>query len=173
MMMTSLVTVTGPTGEQMTVRAMLDSGTETSILSKKVMDTLNLRPVDWVNVSGIESPNQTPSRPKVNIIVSALQGDWSKVINPVVLPKVTINLPRHDLASLQEMPHLQNIPMADPHFYQTRKVDLILEADVFDEVLLPKKIAGPPGTPSAWSTSLGWGGIQFLTLCLSLLQQST
>ena len=144
MMMTSLVTVTGPTGEQMTVRAMLDSGAETSILSKKVMDTLNLRP-------------QTPSRPKVNITVSALQGDWSKVINPVVLPKVTINLPRHDLASLQEMPHLQNLPMADPYFYQTRKVDLILEADVFDEVLLPKKIAGPPGTPSAWSTSLGWG----------------
>ena len=35
MMMTSLVVVTGPTGEQLTVRAMLDSGAETSILSKK------------------------------------------------------------------------------------------------------------------------------------------
>ena len=173
MMMTSLVLVTGPTGEQMTVRAMLDSGAETSILSKKIMDNLKLKPVDWVNVSGIESALQTPSRPKVNITVSSLQGDWSKAINPVVLPKVTINLPRHDLASLKELPHLQNLTMADPHFYQTRKVDLILDTDVFDEVLLPKKIAGPPGTPSAWSTSLGWGVMGRYTINQSMSVHTT
>ena len=60
MMMTSLVVITGPTGEQLTVRAMLDSGAESSIISKKVMNTLNLKPVDWVNLSGIESPQPDP-----------------------------------------------------------------------------------------------------------------
>ena len=157
MLMTSLVVVTSPTGEQATVRAMLDSGAETSIMSKKVMDILNLKPVDWVNVSGIESPSQTLCRPKVNVTVSSLQGDWSKAVNLVVLPKVTINLPRHDLAALQKLPHLQDLTLAVPQFYQTKRVDMILDSDVFDEVLLPNKVAGPPGTPSAWNTNLGWG----------------
>ena len=86
----------------------------------------------------------------------------------MVLPKVTINLPRHDLASLKEMPHLQNLPMADPLFYQSRRVDLILDTDVFDEVLLPRKITGPPGTPSAWDTTLGWGVMGRYTLSHSI-----
>ena len=147
---------------------MLDSGAETSILSKKVMDTLNLKPVDWVSLSGIESPRQTPTRPKVKVTVSALKGDWEKTVSTVVMPKVTISLPRHNLAALKEMPHLKDLPLADPLFYEPRRVDLILDADVFDEVLLPKKIAGPTGTPSAWSTSLGWGVMGRYTLSNSI-----
>ena len=55
------------------------------------------------------------------------------------------------------MPHLQNLSLADRFFHEPRKVDLILDTDIFDEILLPEKITGPPGTPSAWKTELGWG----------------
>ena len=123
-----------------------------------------MKPVDWVNLSGIESPRQTPTRPKVRVTVCALTGDWKKTVSTVVMSKVTISLPRHNLAALKEMPHLKDLPLADPLFYESRRVDLILDADVFDEVLLPKKIAGPTGTPSAWSTSLGWGVMGRYTL---------
>ena len=164
MMMTSMVVVSGPTGERLTVRAMLDSGAEASVLSKKVMNQLNLKPIDWVTVSGIESFAQTPARPKVVFTVSSIKGDWSKSITSVVLPKVTINLPRHNLNMLKELPHLKDIFLADPKFYQSRKVDLILDADIFDEVLLPRKLTGPPGSPSAWNTILGWGVMGRYTL---------
>ena len=153
MLMTSMVVVTGPSGQQLTVRG----GAESSVISKKIMDTLNLQPIDWVNLSAIESSRHTPVRPKVKIIVSAVRGDWSKTVTPVVLPKVTINLPRHNLKALQELPHLKNLPLADPMFYQPRKVDLILDTDIFDGVLLPRKLTGPAGSPSAWDTTLGWG----------------
>ena len=83
MMMTSLVVVTGPSGDRMTVGAMLDSGAESSVMSKKVMDSLKLRPVEWVNLSGTESPKQTPARPKVKIAVSAVNGDWVKNVTTV------------------------------------------------------------------------------------------
>ena len=157
MLMTSMVVVTGPLGQQLTVRAMLDSGAESSIISKRVMNTLKLQPTDWVNLSGIESANHTPVRPKVKLTISSTKGNWSKTITPVVLPKVTINLPRHELKVVKEMPHLQNLSLADPSFYQPRRVDMILDSDIFDEVLLPKKVTGPPGSPSAWDTVLGWG----------------
>ena len=157
MLMTSMVVITGPQGQKSTVRAMLDSGAESSIISKKVMSELRLQPIDWVNLSGVESASHTPVRPKVRITISSTKGDWSKTITPVVLSKVTINLPRHDLKELQGMPHLQNLSLANPRFYQPRRVDMILDSDIFDEVLLPKKVTGPPGSPSAWDTILGWG----------------
>ena len=159
MMMTSLVLLTGPTGEQMTVRAMLDSGAETSILSSIVMRQLKIKPGDdWSTLSGIESPKNSIAKPLVQVTLSSLfNTEWSKVVSVVVVPKATIDLTRHDLPSLKELPHLQNLPLADPHFPEPRRVDLILDTDVMDEVLLPKKITGPPGSPSAWRTELGWG----------------
>ena len=97
MMMTSLVVLTGPTGEQMEVRAMLDSGAESSILSNKVMRTLKLKPLDeWRNISGIESPKQATARPTAQVTVSSpFNKEWTKTVTVVALPRVTIDLPRH------------------------------------------------------------------------------
>ena len=70
---------------------------------------------------------------------------------------MTVDLPLHDLTAVKKLPHLQGLALADPYFHQPRRVDLILDSDIFDEVLMPKKIEGPPATPSAWKTRLGWG----------------
>ena len=55
------------------------------------------------------------------------------------------------------MPHLKGLGLADPGFSVPRRVDMILDVGFFDEVLLSEKKQGPPGTPSAWKTELGWG----------------
>ena len=44
-------------------------------------------------------------------------------------------MPQHHLASME---HLKGLTLADPYFNQTRKVDLILDADIVDQVLMPE-----------------------------------
>ena len=75
-----------------------------------------------------------------------------------MLPKVTSDLPRHHLQSIRDLPHLKSLsPLADPLFHVPKRVDLLLDVDFIDNIMMPEKISGPTGTPSAWKITLGWG----------------
>ena len=157
LLMTSQVVLTGPTGKQMVVRALLDSGAEVSIISNKIMNSLQLtRQDEWMTLQGIESPDNSTARPTAMVNVSAVNSEWSQPVKVTVLPKVSTELPKEHLQSIKDMPHLKDLDLADPHFHEPRRVDIILDVDFTDRVILPQKIVGPPGTPSAWKTELGW-----------------
>ena len=157
--MTSLVNLTSSSGHQIEARAMLDSGAAISVLSRKMMNRLQLKPGDEkMTVSGVESAKNSPARPTTNITVTSLSNPgWSTTVKVVILPKAARNLPEHPLPPLEKMPHLKHLTLADPQFQTPRSVDLILGVDVMAQVMLPEKISGPKGTPSAWNTELGWG----------------
>ena len=159
LLMTSQVVLTGPTGKQMVVRALLDSGAEVSIISSKIMTTLHLKKQDeWMTLQGIESPESSTARPTAMVTVSSVHNrEWSQSVKVTVLPKVSTELPKEHLQFIKDMPHLKDLSLADPYFHEPRRVDIILDVDVTDSVTLPEKIVGPPGTPSAWRTELGWG----------------
>ena len=159
-MMTSKVRLTGPAGHTADVTALLDSGAGVSVLSKKVMKTLQLRPLDeWLTLTGIENPEHPTARPTAWVTVSSLSTEkWSRSIKVTVLPRVTSDFPKHHLQSVRDLPHLKDLsPLADPLFHVPKRVDLLLDVDFFDDIMLPEKITGPTGTPSAWKTTLGWG----------------
>ncbi len=54
------------------------------------------------------------------------------------------------------MEPLTDIPLADPAFGQPGRIDIILGADVFVDVLLHGQWTGPPGSPVALETGFGW-----------------
>ena len=159
LLMTSQVLLTNVKGEKVVARAMLDSGAAISVLSSRMMAQLQLpKTNEWMAVTGVESQKDSPPRPTAYVTISSFSNPgWSSSVKVVILPKVAANLPAHDLSAVKEMPHLQGLALADPLFHQPRRIDLILDSDIVDEVMLPKKIVGPPSTPSAWQTRLGWG----------------
>ena len=130
------------------------------MLSKRVMKNLQLKPLDeWMTLNRIESPKQSTARPTALVTISTpYREDWSQTVKVTVLPKVIAELPRHHLQSIRDMPYLKDLsPLADPLFHEPKRVDLILDVDFMDSIMLPEKVSGPPGTPSAWRTELGWG----------------
>ena len=169
LLMTSLVNLTTSSGKQIEARAMLDSGAGISVLSKRMMQQLQLKHgEEWVTVSGVESSQNTPVRPTTNITISSIHNPgWSTTVKVVILPKATKDLPEHHLPSIEKMPHLKDLLLADPLFQVPRRVDLILDVDIMEQVLLPEKVTGPEGTPSAWKTKLGWGVMGKCALDLS------
>ena len=159
LLMTSKVKLTGPTGVSTVVTALLDSGAGMSVVSKRVMKALELQPSkEWVTLAGIEGPSLSTPRPTAWFTVSStLAEDWHRTIQAAVLPKVTADLPNRHLQEVKDLPHLKDLtPLADPHFHIPKRVDLLLDVDVLDDVMLPERITGPKGTPSAWRTTLGW-----------------
>ena len=159
LLMTSRVRVTGPTGLSTVVTALLDSGAGMSVVSKRVMKALDLhQSKEWVTLAGIEGPNLSTPRPTAWFTVSSLMTeDWHRTIQAAVLPKVTADLPNHHLQEVKDLPHLKDLtPLADPQFHIPKRVDLLLDVEFLDDVMLPEKITGPKGTPSAWRTTLGW-----------------
>ena len=160
LLMTSKVKLTGPSGQTTVVTALLDSGAGISIVSKRVMKTLQLLPSnEWVTLAGIEGPDLSIPRPTAWLTVSSLTSEnWDRAIKVAVLPRVTADMPRHHLQVVKDLPHLRDLtPLADPLFHVPKRVDLLLDVDFLDDILLPEKVTGPQGTPSAWRTTLGWG----------------
>ena len=109
-------------------------------------------------MSGIESSNSTPARHTAVVkVTSKVNPLWSTHVKVVILPRTTRNLPENSLPPKQDMPHLNGLMLADPNFNEPRKVDMILDVGVFSQILLPGKMQGIQGHPSAWETQLGWG----------------
>eukprot|EP00731_Ephydatia_muelleri_P001304 Em0001g1304a len=52
--------------------------------------------------------------------------------------------------------HLTNLVLADPNFGQPGKIDLLLGADLFADVLRQGRRSGPAGSPVAFETEFGW-----------------
>ena len=52
--------------------------------------------------------------------------------------------------------HLSDLPLADPGFTQPGRIDVLLGADIYVDVLRHSRRDGPPNSPTAFETDLGW-----------------
>lgn len=75
----------------------------------------------------------------------------SKVL---ILPTLTTTFPIKKITTTWS--HIAGLPLADPGFARCAPVDMILGADIYGTILRGGIIQGPPGTPAAQLTALGW-----------------
>ncbi|GFV19620.1 integrase catalytic domain-containing protein [Trichonephila clavipes] len=76
-------------------------------------------------------------------------------VNALVVKELTCNLPNF-IVSKFDWPHINGLQLADPSFYISRPVDMILGADIFFDLILYGKISGTKNQPSALNSKLGW-----------------
>ena len=116
--MTSQVMLTGPTGKKMIVRALLDSGSNTSLVSAKTVSTLHLRKTSaCIAFSGVQDTMPEPSHALVTLCMSPLQEpDKQYRLEAAVVPKVTCDLPLQGATGIEELPHIRGLKLADPTF---------------------------------------------------------
>lgn len=72
-----------------------------------------------------------------------------------VLRKLTSFLPERNIV-VQLWPNLPVMKLADPMFNIPNKIDLLLGAEVYCQIITEGFIRGPPGTLIAQNTKLGW-----------------
>ena len=159
LLMTCQVRIKAPNSTSVKVRALLDSGSTSSFISECVVQSLNLnRRSQCLTVSGIGgTPHKSPLSSVSTFEISSLYIPSAKyAISAIVVPRVTCDLPLQPVYNHSNWDQLSNITLADPDFATPGKIDLLLGADIYSDVLLNGRWCGPRSTPTTFETKFRW-----------------
>ncbi|XP_046976508.1 uncharacterized protein LOC124542625 [Vanessa cardui] len=156
---TAIVEVVSRTGNtSLAYRCLLDQGSQASLITESAVQALGLKKIpNKVFISGIGGRNDSlASASVVEIKLKSIHNpQFTLVVNAHVLTKLTSFLPAKK-ANVQLWPALAQLKLADPKFDVPNKIDLLLGAEVYSQILVEGLIKGPPGCPVAQNTHLGW-----------------
>ncbi|XP_076652421.1 uncharacterized protein LOC143358832 [Halictus rubicundus] len=153
---TARVKLEAPDGRTLLVRALLDSGSESSFLSEWAAQSLRLRrQAVRVLLTGYQGTNVGTARSEVRVrLCSPCDSEFQVDLEALVTKSLTAPTPSKRVVQ-QEWPHIRGLPLADPDFANPARVDVLLGADVCG-LLFRERRVGPAGTPVAVRTPFGW-----------------
>lgn len=143
-------------GKRIRVRALIDPCSEVSLMEESVAQILNLRRVpEKIPVIGV-GKTQTYTKGRVSLrIFSRLDQTISYRITAYVLPRLS-SYQAAKSSCPPALAHLEGLELADPNFLSSKHINLILGVDVYAQIIRVGLKQGPPNTPIAQATSLGW-----------------
>ncbi|CAG9136294.1 unnamed protein product [Plutella xylostella] len=149
------VKVMSSNGTYIQMRALLDQGSQVSLITENAAQRLGL-PRKHMNatVSGVGTVSNH-SRGVVQLFCSSLYDDYTISTEALVMTKVLNNLPN---STFERRPwsHVQNLQLADPEYNISRPVDILLDASVYSEIVMDCILRGSLQAPIAQQTKIGW-----------------
>ena len=159
LMMTAQVTLSGPGGQQLPARALIDPGAGISLVSSRVAQLLHL-PLTKTTLqfSGVQGTPCKASKHIAQLSVFPMQVNQPKVsVKAAVVATVTNDLPTQELSPVADLPHLAGLDLADPAFHTPGRIDILLGADVYPQLMLKQPmVTGYVTDPAALETIFGW-----------------
>lgn len=136
-------------------RVLLDSGSQVNFVNEKFAKALRLqkrrKSVDIVGIGVAETKisfqTQTTIRSRYN--------NSEVTLEFLIAPSITGYQPDSAL-SVKDWNVPRNLELADEYFYQASRIDLLLGAEAFFDLLQVGQIKLGPELPSLQKTSLGW-----------------
>ncbi|XP_058446157.1 uncharacterized protein LOC131427192 [Malaya genurostris] len=154
---TAVVRVKGKNDQLYEVRAMIDCGSQASLITESCVIHIGLKRNNAnLIVTGIMNCGSETTKGVVNLEISS-RFDNQPVVNTkaFVLTKLTRNLPQQKIDT-SRLKCLESLQLADPGFSKPSKIDLILGVDVFLSILGDKKVKDEHGLPVALNSAFGW-----------------
>ncbi|KAJ8946634.1 hypothetical protein NQ317_003844 [Molorchus minor] len=163
---TAIIYVRDEKNNQIRCRALLDSGSQSNFMTRELFELLNVTSnIINLSVAGIGQA-VTKIIHQAETIIGSLHNAYSKKLSFLILEKITERVPTSSI----KMPNFGipgNITLADPNFNIAGKIDILLGAEVFWELLCVGQINNGLGKPILQKTKLGWlvsGPISYNTL---------
>ncbi|KMQ86855.1 hypothetical protein RF55_14051 [Lasius niger] len=160
---TARVTVADRYGNPHTIRALIDQGSEVSLISEALVQQLRLpRTHSAVSIIGIGGARSGATRGKVKLALTskATGAEFSAVA--FILPRLS-SYQGTTMTSSTAWPHIKRLTLAEPHYLKDDPVDVLLGAEVYSIILEDGLRKGGPHAPIAQRTILGWilsGGVE-------------
>lgn len=154
---TALVIIKSPSGEEITARALLDSGSQVSFVTEQLSQRLGLKKhATKFSITGIGHTDAGIVTSCVNFtLISCINSSFSINVSAFTMKDITGFQPHTSFTSSTSWKYIKNIALADPYFNVSGKIDILLGADVFTDLLLDGRIH-EKNLPSAMNTQLGW-----------------
>ncbi|XP_059222185.1 uncharacterized protein LOC131996637 [Stomoxys calcitrans] len=153
---TALVTVCHG-GLEFAARALVDSGSEGTLISERLFNVMGL-PFRRTSaqISGLNNSISASVRKECTFTLrSTLNGEFELSASALVVPHLAGGLPSRTLdpGLLSSLP---DIPLADPYFFRSSKVDLLLGGDLLPSIMLSGIRSPVCGSLMAQETVFGW-----------------
>ena len=159
LMMTAQVLLVGPGGHELKARALIDPGAGISLVSRRVTQLLEL-PLDHSNMqfAGVQGTPCKASKYLANLTLSPLQNKQQQIkCRAAVVQTVTNDLPSQKISPVDELPHLMGLGLADPTFNTPGRIDILLGADLYPQIMVQRTmVTGTVADPAAQATIFDW-----------------
>lgn len=125
---TAYVMLAANNGRRIKVRALIDQASEATLVTERVVQELAASKMTANTlVKGVGGASAGATARCVELAVTTcLEGEQNNVnVTALVMKKVTSRLPSRAMTRAQ-WPHLEQLPLADPHFDQPGDIDILL-----------------------------------------------
>lgn len=171
---TTMVKLFSENGHSCVVRAVLDSGSQATLISEHCANLLHL-PRSHFEAPDITGISSTAVKPRgiVHLGISSLCGQILIESQPVlVLSSISNNLPRAKL-SKQVKDRLKSFTLADPSFDVPGPIELLIGADLYAKTTTSRPIGLGDNMPYAVNTIFGYVVLGYAPLALQSNNQFT
>lgn len=150
------VKVMASDGTYIVLRALLDQGSQVSLITENAAQRLQLKRNKLSAViSGIGATPSNKCKGVVTLQCQALHNDFTLNVEALIMQTLTSKLPNKTINS-DAFEHLKHIQLADPQFNVSMNVDVLLGADVYSDILLEGLIRTNSSSIIAQQTQFGW-----------------
>lgn len=143
------------TREPLKVRALLDSGSQSSFITKSLQQKLAINP----NPVSIKAVGIGHSDNKIKescvIQLQSIYSNYKTKLNCLVLDRLTGDLPKAPI-NIQNLNIPTHLHLADPDFNQPAPVDLLIGADLFWQLIKKNRIYLGSNKPILQNSRFGW-----------------
>lgn len=144
-------------GRSVLLKALIDQGSTANLITHRACQMLKLS-YEWDStpMMGIGNTPVGQVMGRTCCTISSIHDkNYQHEINALVVQRITDISPTNKSGS-KEWDHLSGLQLADPNFIDTHKVDLLLGAAAYAEIIIGDIIKGNPNEPIAQLTKLGW-----------------
>ncbi|XP_029179167.1 uncharacterized protein LOC114946687 [Nylanderia fulva] len=144
-------------GRTVQARALFDQGSTYSFISEALAQ--RLRPTRRranLHITGFGEEYSGIARAQTSLLLESCLRPGSRLpISVYIYQKITAYAATQAF-SVDDWPHLKGLELADPDPSNKENIEVLIGADLYGSLLLGPIQRGPPGSPTAQLTSLGW-----------------
>lgn len=151
---TALIYVFDKKGNRLLCKAILDSGSQSHFISQQLCDTLDLQQYKSnIAITGINNVVSSVTK-KCTVMIQSRTSSFKTNLSCFVMP--TINDTDFGKFNIDSWNIPSNLKLSDPDFHKGGKVDLLIGASLFWELIINGKITLGKNKPIIQNTLLGW-----------------
>lgn len=143
-------------GDRVPVKVLLDTGSQSSFITSKLVKRLNLQVYDRsVTISGIGLSSSVATK-MVSLTIHSSANLFNHLkVSLLVLSKITCKLPQVDI-EFRSLQIPNDLPLADSQFFKSSEIDILLGADHYYDLITDGLIRLGRNLPILLNTHFGW-----------------
>ncbi|UYV74135.1 hypothetical protein LAZ67_11002219, partial [Cordylochernes scorpioides] len=153
---TAIIHIQDVNGEDQICRALLDNGSQRSLITEKCAAKLGI-PIrrKRIAVGGLGDQLVESSLGEVLIRFSSHFDHQAFETTALVLTKLTNNIPSFTVKKINYS-HMKGLILTDPSYFKSREIDVILGSDIVFNLIQEGRRNGNENEPSTIHSKLGW-----------------